>query len=203
MRVSRPLFRRKPKRLRLPGAAALSLAASLSGCAPSGNSDHAPAIGTLGGMAAGALVGSASGSAGTGAVIGGMLGGAGGQIVRSERSPSRAEDDALLLREVPATLKSTGRFDASLEKEYQSLARRRATGGDPLVVKALASQKIREADTWIHLLEASDAALARAIRSETARPTGQLGTWLTRRDQVRARLASLKMHQSWLKPLAS
>lgn len=203
MRVLRPLLRQKPKRSRCAGAAALSLAILAPGCASTGNPDHAPAIGTLGGMAAGALVGSASGSAGTGAVIGGMLGGAGGQIVRSERSPSRAADDALLLREIPSTLKSTARFDASLEKEYSSLARQRATGGDALVVKALASGKIREADTWIHLLEATDAALARAIRSETSRPTGHLGTWLTQRDQVRARLASLKTHRSWLKPLAS
>lgn len=169
------------------------------------NADNAPAWGTIGGVTAGAVIGSFSGSAGTGALIGGMVGRSGGLIARNEHSPSRAANDAYLLHDLPAILRSAARFDASLVKEYQSLSQRRATAPEQQAVSvtALAAGRLPEIKSWIETLATCDDTLARAIRYATAYPTSQLGTWLNQRNQVRARLASLRTHQTWYQLLAS
>lgn len=162
-----------------------------------------PAVGTLGGVAAGAMIGSVNGNAGTGAVIGGMLGRSGGQIVSSDRA--RAANDARILSETSATLRAAGRFDDTLVKEYHPLAQRRATSPalETLPVRAVANQKLPQIRSWISLLESNDQALVRAISNATAVPSPNLGTWLKQRSLVRSRLGSLRMHQSWYKTLAS
>jgi hypothetical protein len=204
MSVSQNVLHLKSARSRFLGAAAVFLGLVSSACRSTSPTEIAPALGTFGGVAVGALIGSAGGNAGSGAAIGGMLGRSGGEIVRST-SPARAASDTILLRELPATLRSAARFDAALEKEHASLARRRATspGPETTVVKAQAKQKLTEIKSWIDLLTECDNALARAISDATAYPSKDLGTWLNQRHQIRARLASLKTHQSWFKTLAS
>lgn len=130
---------------------------------------------------------------------------AGRESVREPRSPARAADDEALLRDLPANLRDAARFDSTAEKDHQSLARRRATSPaqEAGPVRSEANRKLREIRSWIHLMESSDAALSRAISSATAYPSPHLGTWLNQRNQVRSRLASLRMHQSWFKTLAS
>lgn len=205
MSVSRKALRRKSMGFRHIGAAFAGFGLLISGCRSVGDPGNAPAVGTFAGVGAGALIGSVSGSAGTGAVIGGMLGRSGGELVRHDRSPARVADDALRLRDLSTTLRAAARFDATLKKAHDSLARRRATSPalETLPVKAEAKQKLAEIASWIHLMEASDDALARAVSNATAYPSANLGTWLNQRNQVRSRLASLRMHQSWFKALAS
>lgn len=203
MSISEKILRLKSARPGLIRTAAVFLGIFTAACRSVNEPYPAPAVGTLGGVAAGALIGSFNGNAGTGAVIGGMLGRSGGQIVSSERI--RNANDAQLLSEISTTLQSAARFDGALEKEYHSLARRRATSPalETLPVRAVAGQKLPQIRSWINLLEANDHALARAISNATAYPTPKLGAWLKQRNQVRSRLSSLRMHQSWYKTLAS
>ena len=125
MSVSPNAYLLKSARPHLLGAAAVFLGLVSSACRSTSPTEIAPALGTFGGLAVGALIGSASGNAGTGATIGGLLGRSGGEVVRSS-SPARAANDTLLLRELPSTLRSAARFDAALERNT-----RRSPGGAP------------------------------------------------------------------------
>jgi hypothetical protein len=193
-------------RLHLLGAAACMAGVSGIGCRSVSNPANAPAVGSIGGLAAGGLIGSASGHAGSGAFIGAILGRAGGEIARNESgSYERPADDRTLLRELPAVLRSADRFDAALPKDYQRLARRRATS--PVLetpsVRAEARQKVSEIDIWTKLLRQCDKTLTRAISNATRQGSPDLHNLLKHRNQVRSRLASLKQHRSWFQSLAS
>jgi hypothetical protein len=189
----------------LMGTAALFMMLTGSSCRSVSNPDNAPAYGSLGGLAAGALIGSISGNAGTGAFVGGLVGQSTGEIIRSERSPARAAHDGMLLDDLPGTLRAASRFDGNLAKEHGKLARKRATSPSEgiLLVKAEAKAKIPEIQSWIDRMTICDEALGRAISEATAYPSNHLGTWLNQRNQVRARLDSLRMHLSWFQSLAS
>lgn len=195
----------KLSRLSWAGACLLLGSAVLPSCRSASNPDNAPAYGTIGGITAGALIGSASGSTGTGALLGGMLGNSGGQIARNEGGRARAFDDSMLLRDVSGSVKAATKFDTALAKEHNALARDRATGGGLQNEMAVSQAKRRlpEIRGWINTMEKTDQALGRAISYETSSPAGRLNTLLNQRNQVRSRLASLKMHESWFKSLAS
>lgn len=196
----------QPLRLRTMWAASCALTILVAGCESIGDPAYAPAVGTLGGMAVGAAISSATGGdAGYGAAIGGMLGRAGGELSFLPGSPTRVAADARLLHNLPATLRDAAQFDASIGREYPSLARRCATapGPDALVASSIASRKLQETDAWLQFLAECDATIARAIRAETRHPSGLLGKRLQQRDQVRLRLTSLKTRRSWLQALAS
>ena len=205
MIVSATVSPRKAARFPLMGTAALVLCLTGSACRSVSNPDNAPAYGSFGGLAAGALIGSISGNAGTGAFVGGLVGQSTGEIIRSERSPARAAHDGMVLDELPGTLRAASRFDGNLAKEHGKLAKRRATSPsqDILLVKAEAKARIPEIQSWIDRMTACDDTLARAISNATAYPGEHLGTWLNQRNQVRSRLASLKMYLSWYQSLAS
>ena len=198
------LRRKSEYRLRY-GVVTCILGFLVSSCGSMSDPDNAPALGTIGGVTAGALIGAASGSTGTGAFIGSMIGRGGGEIVKHENSPSRAASDSMVIRDMSATIRSAERFDSTLPKSYDSLARRRANSPatETLVVRAEAKQKLAEIHSWINLLAASDRTLSRAIGNATGYPSPNLGKWLNQRNQIRTRLASLRTHQSWFKPLTS
>lgn len=191
---------------RLAGAAGLAFFMMLhAGCRSLSDPDSAPAVGTFGGMAAGVAIGSLSGNAANGAVIGGMLGRGGGEVLKSERSPSRALVDHLTLQDFPAILREAGRFDNAVAKEYHELAKRRAInpGPDTLVVKAQSKQRLPEIKDWIVHLEECDRILGRAIADGTRNHRPDLGDLLSLRNQLHPKIRSLKDHQSWFKTLAS
>jgi len=186
-------------------ASALMAAMILTCCSTASNRELAPATGTFGGMAAGAVIGSTSGNVGTGAVLGGMLGRAGGETVRAANAPGRGNNDALILHHLPDTLKEARRFDESLGREYSSLTQRRQDRAHPesLVAKAVARDRLRETDAWIAVLNSANGALSEDIRKETRYPTGNLSFRLKQREEVNRRLNSIRNHRSWLRSVSS
>jgi hypothetical protein len=110
-----------------------------------------------------------------------------------------------LLRGLPDMLREAERFDNAIVREHTSLARRRATtpGPDILVVKAQASQRLPEITNWIRTLQEADRFLAREIQTATAYRSPGLGNLLNLRNRLRPRLASLQLHESWFRTLAS
>jgi hypothetical protein len=189
----------------LSSAVSASSCLLIGACAGLSHPDSAPAIGAISGVVAGAVIGSASGNAGTGAAIGSLLGQGTGEIVRNERAPLRSFDEDRALQDLPATLKAAKRFDAFMVKESSSLARRRATGGstDVLLVKAQASQRLREIRGWRALLENNSRQVGRAIRRGETFRDPYLGGLYQSKNQLTERLASLCEHESWFKSLAS
>jgi len=192
------------------GTIACGMAASLSAvvltcCSNASNPELAPATGTFGGMAAGAVIGSTTGSAGTGAVLGGLLGRAGGETVRASHYPARVHGDALVLHHMPDTLKEAAKFDESLNREFPSLTQRSQNRSHPdsLVAKAVAKDRLREADAWIAVLNSANKALSADIRNETRYPTGNLSPRLRQREEANRRLNSIRNHRSWLRSASS
>lgn len=185
-------------------AVSLPVGLMLASCNTARNPNNAPAIGTIGGVLAGAAIGSISGNAGNGAVIGGLLGQGGGEIVRNDRAPRRTVEEDLLVRQIPNTLKEAERFDSAIVREYNTLAQRRASNpAETLVVKAQAKQRLREIDGWISNLQASENAADKAARRGVTYGATNVGSLVQSRNRLLARIASLKQHRIWFKNLAS
>jgi Glycine zipper len=177
----------------------------ITGCRTMSHPDSAPALGTLGGAAAGAIIGSSTGSAGSGAFIGSLIGHSGGELVRIGNYEARYAAASVRPENVKPMLAAADRLNTALSKEHTALARQRAvspqTGTEP--ARAAARRRLPEIDGWIRHLKSADAAHSRAISDSTAVPDRHLGTLLNQRAQIRERLGTLEIHRSCFKTLAS
>lgn len=189
---------------RLANILSIYLSLLICGCSALSDTDNAPAVGTIGGMAVGAALGSLDGHAGSGAFIGGMLGRSGGEIAKYENFHARAGENHLV-QNLPDTLKAADHFDALLVSEYAMLIRNRTSSpsSGTFSDRPHVKKRLGEIKGWIRQLEVSDKTLTRAIRDASAYRTADMRNLLSHRNRLCARLTSLKEHQSWYQSLGS
>lgn len=169
------------------------------GCSNTRDPAMAPAYGSVGGMMIGGLAGAAAGDVGIGMFAGGILGQGAGVASANET----VRQDWAHTRHLPSLIKAGKDFDAKLVKEYRSLTKVGSTGGivDVRVLRSRKQQIIKEASSWIRLLERTDSAIGREIGRETGYPVGNLRSILQDRTKLRNLISSIKLHRSWCESL--
>ncbi len=181
------------------GSVAL-LVFGLNSCQVFRNPNNAPAIGSIGGIAVGAVIGADSGHAATGAFLGSLLGRSGGQIVRNESDSRAYRSQYSPLEGIPSSLRAAGQFEKTLRKDCAALSRQRATSPQA-VTRSAARQRLAEIKGWVSLLNSYDRSLAKAIGS-TQGPA-DVSRLLRQRSEIHGKLAAIQQHESCFRALAS